>query len=484
MKAFFPASSIFITLFSLNAWANESVTVAGPFTQLRTAPVFEAETVLLSKNWGPALPIDRPFRVEKIYGRWIYGTAEPLPRMAAKEFAPPGWIFSRFLLKPGDQDTQSPSTRSITQGIIFHSKQTWEKLGISKDAQLLAWNFYENLVLSKLALDQFIKQDQKDSSSIQKSIREMFSNASNYLSPTANAVDPTTTSIGFTGADLGFLDQEFQIVQKEKETQRKQREALKLKPPGSPPLTDSVRLALLGRYIASDQLILPPLNHEEVDGFFYMKAVAHRALSGCNKKVQDYWKNRHWNFFRFYRFKKGSGGYPWQEVSLPGGYFGISAKAIDFTSDESELAFLLVRQLVRESKLKFARISFPKDNWISLFKNKSEEIFQARLKSQSGKFSENLDVSDEIQIDLLAAECLEKSGYLPQSGHTFLRKISFRKEESWSQWFFQQAIGFDYRTEQLGIRLKRESDSNKWSLSGVSNQKRFSSVVKQWNLMP
>jgi hypothetical protein len=483
MKALFPASSIFFALFALNAGANDTVTVAGPFTQLRAAPVFESETVLLSKNWGPSLPMNRPFRVEKIYGRWIYGTAEPLPRMKPQDFAPPGWIFSRFLLKPGDQDTQTASKRAIIHGIIFHSQKTWEKLGIAKDPQLLAWNFYENLVLSKMAMDQFIKQDQRDSTKLpilnHKNISSMLAS---YLSPEAIA-EEAPASLGLIGTDLGFLDQEFQIVQKEKEIQRKQQEALKLKPPGSPPITETVKLALLGRYIATDQLLLPPLNHEEVDGFFYMKAVAHRALSGCSKKVQNYWKNRHWNFFRFYRFKNSS-GYPWQEISLPGGYFGISAKAIDFATDESEFAFLLVRQLVRESKLKFPKISFPKENWSSIFKDKSEEIFQGRIKSQSGKFSENLDVSDEIQIDLLAAECLEKSGYLPQTGHTFLRKISLRKDENWSQWFFQQAIGFDYRSEQFGIRLKRESDSQKWSLDGIRNQKRFSSVVKQWNLMP
>jgi hypothetical protein len=493
MKAFFPTPSNFLRLvcwsasgicLGISAQANQEPVVAGPLTPLRKAPVFESETVYLSKNWGPAIPMDRPFRVEKVYGRWLYGTPEPLPRMQASEFASPGWVFSRFLLKPGDADTTTKKVRSELQGILYHSEKIWEQLGISKDPQLLAWNFYENLVLSKGALQQFQQQDQsKAEIENLPSPNDAAPLLSYFLTPFANA-EPAAESVGLTGTDLSFLDQEFQVVQQKKIEQKKKLEALKLKPPGAPPLTEQVKLALLGRYIASQHLQVPPLNHEEVDGFFYLKAVAKRALQGCPQKVQKFWQDRHWNFFRFYRTKNSPVAYPWQEVSLPGGYFGLSAKAIDLAGDESELAFLLIRQLVRESRLKFPKVKFPAKDWWRLLPEKSEDIFAARLKAQSGKFSDNLDVSDEIQIDLIAAECLAKSGYQAQSAHIFLRRMLMQREERWSQWYFQQAIGFEYRTEQVGERLKKEMELQKWNPDGVRNQKRFASVVKQWNLMP
>lgn len=484
----------------ISAHANPDPTVAGPLTPLRKAPVFESESVYLSKNWGPAIPVGRPFRVEKVYGRWIYGTPEPLPKMRPEEFASAGWVFSRFLLRPGDSDTQEPSVRKITEGILYHSQKTWQQLGKEKDPQLLAWNFYENLILSKGALKQFQDQDQRTA----EILRENFFPATFpqlsfamlperptslpislpfSLLPSAVANEKPET-VGLTGTDLGFLDQEFQVVQEQKRIQQQKREALKLKPPGAPALTKDVQLGLLGRYMASQHFLLPPLNHEEVDGFFYMKAVAHRALSGCPVKVKNYWKNKHWNFFRFYRSKNLTVAYPWQEITLPGGYFGISAKALDQTSDESELAFLLVRQLVRESRLKFPKITFPTKNWWTLLPEKSAEILEGRWKSQSGKFSDNLDVSDEIQIDLIAAECLANSGYQPQSAHVFLRKMFLQREEKWAEWYFQQSIGFEYRTEQMVQRIKKEMDLKKWNPDGVRNQKRFASVLKQWNLMP
>lgn len=472
--------------FGISAHANPAPTIAGPLTPLRKAPVFESDTVYLSKNWGPAVPVGRPFRVEKVYGRWIYGTPEPLPKMRQEDFASPGWVFSRFLLKPGDVDTQEPGVRKITQGILYHSQKTWERLGLTKDPQLLAWNFYENLVLSKSALKQFQDQDQQNAENLSEENSQSLIATLRKLSslfPLAIANEKPET-VGLTGTDLGFLDQEFQVVQEQKKILRQQIEAQKLKPPGAPALTKEVQLGLLGRYIASQHFHLPPLNHEEVDGFFYMKAVAQRTLDGCPAKVKNYWKNKHWNFFRFYRSKNLTVAYPWQEITLPGGYFGISAKALDQTGDESELAFLLVRQLVRESRLKFPKISFPSKNWWSLLPEKSAEILEGRFKSQSGKFSENLDVSDEIQIDLIAAECLANSGYQPQSAHVFLRKMLLQREEKWAQWFFQQAIGFEYRSEQVVQRIKQEMDVKKWNPDGVRNQKRFASVLKQWNLMP
>ncbi len=494
MKAFFSTPSIFFRLLcwsaggiclGISAQADQEPLVAGPLTPLRKAPVFESETVYLSKNWGPAIPMDRPFRVEKVYGRWLFGTPEPLPRMQASEYAAPGWVFSRFLLKPGDTDTASKKIRAEVQAILYHSGKIWELLGLAKDPQLLAWNFYENLVLSKGALQQFQQQDQTNAELENTPSLNYSSNYFSFLpiSAIANA-EPGSESVGLTGTDLSFLDQEFKVVQQKKIEQKKQVEARKLKPPGSPTLTEQVKLALLGRYIASQHLVLPPLNHEEVDGFFYLKAVAKRALQGCPQKVQKYWQDRHWNFFRFYRTKNSPVAHPWQEVTLPGGYFGVSAKAIDLAGDESELAFLLARQLVRESRLKFPKVKFPAKDWWRLLSEKSEDIFAARLKAQSGKFSDNLDVSDEIQIDLIAAECLAKSGYQAQSAHVFLRKMFLQREERWSQWFFQQAIGFEYRTEQVGERLKKEMELQKWNPDGVRNQKRFASVAKQWNLMP
>src|SRR5690606_14077245 len=100
--------------------------------------------------------------------------------------------------------------------------------------------------------------------------------------PEARAADEEEApSLGLSGTDLGFLDQEFRVVQAKKGEAKRKREAKKLRPPPTPPLGPITRTAVLGRFMMQKYLELPPLTHEEVDGFIYMRATALRALEGC-----------------------------------------------------------------------------------------------------------------------------------------------------------------------------------------------------------
>ncbi len=475
MKAFF-VLLLAAAFFPKPGYTDASTTtISGPWVELRTAPVFEATTQPLTKNWGPALPIGRPFVVEKVYGRWLYGSPEPIPRMKEKEFAKPGWVFSRMVLAPGDKDTLPSSLLQEAQGMLWHSREVWKKQAQEK-GPIATLNFLESLTLSQGTMNAFRQQDEP------AMVRTLptFS----PLLPVAQA-EEKNPPLGLSGTDLSFLDQEFHVVQERKKTEEKYRVAKLLKPPPTPPLGQKTRTAILGRFLLQKYLELPPLTQEEVDGFIYMRATALRALEGCPKNVRDYWQNRRWNFFRVFRLKsRPEVRHPWLEFSLPGGYFALSGKALELAGNEAEMAFLLVRPLVRELRLKRKPITFQPKAWPKELDNLSEVQWAEMLKAQSTKESTNLDVADEIAVDIAATECISRAGYRPLGGLSYLRKLSLQKEEPWAKWYFEHSIGLEYRIERL-LALVPESLAKGVFPEGKStNPKRFSTASRYWNLLP
>lgn len=465
------------------AAAPDLPTVAGAWVTLRNAPVFEAPSAKLHANWGPALPIGEPFRVEKVYGRWLYGSPLPLPRMPKAQLPKPGWVFSRMLLVPGDSDTLSPELALFTRAVLFHGHAAWEKLAPETSSPL---NFYESLVLSKGTLEAFRAQDEVSAGWLPEALPPLLPSFLFDTYPEAHAEgEEKAPTIGLSGTDLNFLDQEFLVKKSGLDSAAVAANAKKLRAPPAPALDGKVKTALLGRYMLEKYFELPPLTHEEVDGYIYMRATAMRALSGCGNSVKEYWKNRRWNLFRVFRLKsRPEIKQPWLEVSLPGGYFAYSARAIDGAANEAELAFLLVRPLVREMRLERKTPQFAGKAWPAALNTLSEELWDQVLRSQSTKDSDNLDVADEIAVDIAAVECISRAGYRPAAGLSYLRKLSTKKEEAWAAWFFENAIGLDYRIERVNALVDESLAQKKFPAGQTTNVKRFGTAARHWNVMP
>lgn len=442
--------------------------VEGPFTQLRKAPVFESELVPLSKNWGSTIPMGQEFRIEKIYGRWLYGSPEPLSKMKEAE-TKDGWLYSRMLLTPGDKDTLSPANKKLSFSILFHSR---EILG----SRSFALDFLESLVLSQKTLEAFRQQDER--------LALSNPNLWNFtFFPLALAEKKEESlKIGLAGVDFQFLDQEFEILKKQKEDKKKALLNSKLRPPSPPAFSEAAKEALVSRLALLDQLDLPALTHEEIDGFIYMRAIAHRVLSGCEEKWKKTWKDRRWNIFRYYR-EKGQSGYPWGKRTLPAGYFALSAKAIDTAQTEAELAYLLVRFFLRESQIERKKMKLPKKLGMSELRTIGNEHWLKWVNLASTKENPKFDIADELSMDQAAIQCLMGSGYSAAGSLSYLRRIALQKDAPWAKEFFDHSIGWEFRMEKLAEHMEKLREQNQLK-AGVSNTKRFSTASRYWNLMP
>lgn len=452
--------------------AEESPVVAGAWTELRQAPLFDSDPVPLAKVWGPSLPVGNGFRIEKIYGRWLFGIPEPNPRMSAKERAKPGWIYSRMLLVPGDKDTASPSTMKRARAMIYHSRNAWRELGLARDPLFARLDFLESLVLSERTLAAFQKQDEAPL-------------ALPSIIPEAHAEETGDSDLGLTGTDLGFLDQEFQVLQTRKVKTEKRKQAQRAHAPKFPPLDDSARNSILGRFMLRKYFDFPQFSHEELDGYVYMKAAATRALRGCPKPVRDFWAGRPWNFLRVYRLKsRPEEKHPWMQYRLPGGYFAVSGRAIDIAGNEAELAFLLVRALVEETRLKRRQPSFPKRGWPKTLEALSEEQWEKSLHAQSTKDGDAVDVAHDIAVDAAAVECISRAGYRPIAALSYLRRLSARRDEPWSKRFFDENPGLDYRLDRSAALVEDGLSKRRFPEGKSSNVKRFATASRHWNLLP
>jgi hypothetical protein len=446
--------------------------VAGPLVELKKAPVFTAPDLPLAKTWGVAIPVGTPFEVEKVYGRWIYGHPAPLAHMRPQDYSPSGWIFSRSLVLPGDADTLLPSVVKQSRDVLFHARSAWKKLKLGTEPLYSPLDVFESMVLSKKTLAAFSQPEESPP------------NAAYALFPEARASDEPAP-MGLTGTDLSFLDQEIKVVETRKRKEARAKESKRAHVPSPPPLDDQARTGLLGRYMLERYLELPPLSLEEVDGYVYMRATAMRALNGCPARVRDYWKTHRWGFFRVFHLKsRPEIKHPWFEIALPGGYFAVSGKAIDVAGNEAELAFLLVRQLVRVLRVKRPAVRLAKAGWPEALGPKAEELWDLELKAQSTKDAEGYDVADEIAVDAQAIECISNAGYRPMAAIAYLRKLALHRDEPWAAWYAQHAIGLDYRIEQVTEFTKKALAEEKFPEGQDSRQKRFASAVKQWNLLP
>lgn len=448
--------------------------VSSPMAELRKAPVFHSETLFLPKTWGVSLPIGTSFQVEKVYGRWVFGRPSPLANMRAADHAPPGWIFSRQLIMPGDTDTLNQAQLREARNVIYHHRAARKKLA-EKGEPMGSVDFLETLTLSRKTLEAF---------SLPESPKSAAGLSFNFVAEAlANEKEPAP--MGLTGTDLSFLDQEIKVIQDRKKFEAKNKEAKKLKTPPPPPLDTAARTGVLGRFLLERYLEAPPLTMEEVDGYIYMRATAMRALQGCPKAVQAHWKNRRWSHFRAFRLKaRPEVRHPWLEVAFPGGYFAVSARAIEQASNEAELAFLLVRQLARELRVKRKALRFDVKNWPTSLTGLAEETWDQTLKAQSTRHSENLDVADEIAVDMLAVECIANAGYRPMAGLAYLKNLSVNKEEPWAEWIAKNSIGLSYRIERLATLIQEGIAQQRFPDGPDSQAKRFASASRQWNLLP
>jgi hypothetical protein len=471
MNVFLPRllASLF-ALAPLTASSADDPVIGGPLVDLRKAPTFMAASIPMAKTWGVAPPVGTVFQVEKVYGRWIYGQPEPLPHMRAADFSPPGWVFSRALLLPGDADTLPSGVIAQGRSLLYHARATWKKLGWESDGL----EFLEGLVLSKRTLAAFSISETPAPNAGVKIIPEAFASESAPPAP-----------LGLTGTDFSFLDQEVKVVRNRHALETRVRDSKHVRVPATPSIDDRTRTALLGRYMLERYLELPPLSMEEVDGHVYMRATAMRALEGCSAKVKNYWKDRRWGYFRVYRLKsRPELKHPWFEVSLPGGYFALSGRAIELAADEAELAFVLARQLVRETRIKRPPVHFAKQSWPETLSAKAEQLWDQALKTQSTKDSAGFDVADEIAVDQEAIACIANAGYRPMSAIAYLRKLAFNKDQPWAAWYEKHAIGLDYRIERL-TTLTQDAVAQQQIPDGKdARAKRFASAVKQWNILP
>lgn len=473
--------SFVIPGFLLTLWASAALAsapaslprVAGPWAHLRKSPLFGSETVAVAPVWGVSLPRNVEFRIEKAYGRWLWGAPLPLRLMKPKDFAPKGWIYSRMLLPPGDESLASPSQWDHTQLVSHYSRQAWKAIGVSPEENTRALpEFLDGLAVSRKTLAAFRNQDE-----VGLSFRlPQFS-----LVPFAHAeADP---SLGLSGADLKFLDEEVRVVKEEKKKEELVRIARILRAPPVAPINDKIREGVVGRHLLATKFSLPALSHEEVDGNIYLRAIVHRSLDGCSKAVKDYWKDRPWQILRVLGWA-GTTEHTkeWVQAELPGGYFTLSARAINQAQNEAELAWLALRPLVRSVRMKKPQLKFGK--WPASLPALAEESWDPLLRAQSPKDAAGVDVGDELAVDDVTFQCLAAAGYDPGAGLGYLRRLSVAREESWAKWFFEHHIGFDYRLQRANELLLQGQSRGKIKKASVLNSRRFKAASRLWNVVP
>lgn len=498
--------------FSGPAYAAEDPLIAGSWVQLRKSPTFTSPIVPLAPTWGPALPLGNRFEVQQVYGRWLYGKPVPLRNMKARDYAPAGWVYTRMIVLPSDEATQSQRLREENFYTDYYAREAWRRLGLSGEAESLVYfAFLESLVLSRKTSILFQKQDEATVEAKESYLSwDLFPSAlaaeekkqtpAQALTPVpAPAVAASTEPpkkkvelvvpekppgppIGLSGAHLGFLHEETMAVIVEHKKEKKIVESKILKAREIKAITKNVKHEIMARYISERELSLPSLTHEEVDGNIYMQAILQRALSGCSKKIQSYWKDKHWFAFRIYGLKtKPSEKDIWYQFRLPGGYFAVSDRAIATAQNEAELAYLLVRPLVRDSRLAKINMNLDVKDWAQALREQEPKVWADSLRAQSTKLSKNLDVADEISVDLEASECLARSGYHWQAGLRYLQRMRSNSKETWAAWFIENSIGLDYHLEQLEERLQEAINHKQFPDSDTLNRKRFQTAIELWN---
>ena len=454
-------------LFAVPAVANsQSPQIASAWAQLRKEPRFDAPKVPLSALWGVSLPLGNVFRVEKLYGRWIYGTPAPLAKMKAKDYAKAGWVYSRMLLPPNDSPTQERAELELIQRTNFYASLAWKKLGLDPEVGANRHlSFLEALVLSRRTMQAFRQSDE----SLQGSWN--FS-----LFPAALAEEK---SLGLVGPKIDFLTQEFQVLEGERKKEEQRRELLILKAPSMKPLDNPAKDRILARFLVQRYMELPSLSHEEIDGSLYMRAITLRALEACPTEVQKYWKNKSWSILRFLQLR-GEGGKSWKQIALPGYTFAVSAKAIDSATNEAELAYLLLRPMVSLAQRNYQAKKQLSGQWPMNLSENAGSAWQNSRHVLSSKHTEGVDVADEIAADKTSLECLAKAGYAPQAALNYLRRMILAKEE---KDFHEQSIGLEYRLEKFEEFLLQAREKNLFPLNGAVNSKRYTQALRFWNVL-
>ena len=441
-------------------------TVAGPWVHLRKSPLFAAQTHRLAPTWGSSIPAGTEFVIEKAFGRWLYGRPLPPRQMKAKDYPPSGWIYSRMLLPPGDSSTLSKAQFEASQLSIYYSHLL--KLNVSP-----TMDFLESIVLSRRTLAVFRNHDEQAKWNLPS------------LFPSAWAESKKEIELGLSGTDLDFLQEEIKVAQKEKQKAAVIRQSKILKIPVVKPLTDNIREVILGRYLASENLRLPPLIHEEIDAAVYLRAVTQRTIEGCPKEILSHWENKRWVIFRILGLKSEEPkDRSWQQLEMPGGTFATSAKAIDVAESEAELAYLLARPLVRSLSLPKLKITLDQKSWAKDLQDQSADLWQKIVRNQSLRDSTGIDAADELYVDKITMQCLARAGYNASAALSYLKRLSIAREEKWAKPFFEHFIGFDYRLQRVAELRNEGLADGSIKQGGVLNKKRFQAAAKLWNILP
>ncbi|MCO5143734.1 MAG: hypothetical protein M9962_11650 [Oligoflexia bacterium] len=275
--------------FSLNTRA-ESPRIGSAYTQLRSEPLFTSPILKLAKTWGPTIPVNTEFQVEKAYGRWLYGQPKPLTKMRAKDYAPKGWIFSRQLIAPGDENSLDEKSTKKIFSAIQHTEIHKQALQLQSNTEIAKVNFLDSIVLSKKTLELFIKTDEQISTEKSKTLFH-------ELSLKSPAILRKKESLGLSGPSLEFLDFEINEIEKKKQAILAKEKAKKLTPPILMSVDQNIHTKILSRSVLAEQYVHPPLTQEEVDGHSYMNVVSHPHFRAARKNIQAYWKSNLFMFF-------------------------------------------------------------------------------------------------------------------------------------------------------------------------------------------
>jgi hypothetical protein len=463
-------------LLSLLALSNHSLAhprIGSPWAQMLKEPLLQAEPLSLAPTWGPALPIGNDFRVEKVFGRWLFGTPAPLSRMKQKDFSPKGWIYSRHLLAPGDRNAESEMALAEVRSTIFFSRL--EIKGTAGD-QI---RFLDSLVLSQRTLQALSTQDERAISlwNGDRTLSELW----------GSKIAWAEEGVGLVGSDLNFLKEEWDSILRKRAAAERERKLRTLQAPAPPKRTRATDLSIQGRKLLLENFRPAPLSPEEVDGHLYMRALSMRALNGCEPAVQAYWKNRSFRPFRVLNLKNQSSELrPWIELALPGGVFVYSARAMDMAANEAELAFLLVRSLVREFQL--SRLGDSKESADPATKTpvKTPPLpsWSDAVNRQSSKINPAIDVGQETAADLAAIRCIGGAGYRPMAGLNYIRRLASEREQPWARWPLEHQIGWTIRVDKTQAEMGTLLKTGEIKEGSATNPKRFATALRFWNVIP
>lgn len=466
-------------LLSFSAYSGEPY-IANSFVSLQKDPSFDGAPLKLPSIWGPSLRYGGRFRVEKSYGRWIYGQPAPLPKMKKKDHAQKGWIFNRFLLPDYATPVLTDFEREEILKAQFYGRQAWKSLNLNLEKSAIpSIEFLEKLVLSIENLQRFRTYQETSSIFWPNFIAAAHAAETNELKKATGSKD----SLAVSGANIDFLRESAKSAADKRKAEYLEKLKLELKPPKIPSLDQITRDRILGRYIAQREFEFPQLSYEEVDGFQYMQALLKVVLSGCSQDYKEYWQDKYWTAMRFKSVAAMPQKTSWYNIELPGYLFLYSSRSFSVAMNEAELAYVLLRPLVDSAfQKKNLSTSFDSKRWPNQLVSLASPTYANAQMKQSIKDNSNLDVATAIHVDLETSRCLAAAGYDPRASLNYLKRLARYRNKTWAQYFAKHSIGLNYRINQLETRLKQQIAGATIMDNKKLNPSRFNVALRIWNI--